>query len=85
MFENVSAKIKVLARAFFFIIWVGGTIIGIYLSVSRSSGGFLLFVPASFLIGWLDTILMYAFGELCENVERIAKHTPVLPEKIQRK
>ncbi|MBR4626249.1 MAG: hypothetical protein IKO47_00840 [Ruminococcus sp.] len=69
MFRNAGVKLKVLAKVMFFVIWGG---IAIVLPIMAEEGAFLLLsVPLGFLVGWLSTLLTYAFGELCENVYEI--------------
>ncbi len=69
MFRNAGVKLKVLAKVMFFVLWGG---IAIVLPVIAEEGALLLLtVPLGFLIGWLSTLLTYAFGELCQNVYEI--------------
>ena len=57
LFRNAGAKLKVLALIFF--------IIDIFVIIGIAA------ILVSPLIGWLNAIMLYAFGELCENVHDI--------------
>ena len=70
MFRNAGGKIKVLAIVMFWLMVIAGTIFGFALS-GDTEGISLLFIPGSFLVGWLSNLALYAFGELCENVYEI--------------
>lgn len=74
MFRNAGAKIQVLAWILFFLIIFGGSAAAILITVQTSLLIYLLYIPASVLSGWLSTIALYAFGELCENVSIISRH-----------
>lgn len=80
-FENVGRKIKTFARAWFWIETLAGIILGITMIVIGSSGmnegliatGVIMCIAAMF-VAWLNTIITYAFGDLVENVDRLAQH-----------
>lgn len=67
MFQGAGSKIKVLAQVFFWITVVAGVIAGLALA-EDTDGVSLLLIPGALLSGWLSTIVLYAFGELCENM-----------------
>lgn len=80
LFRNAGAKLKVLAIVVFVMAIIGGLISGISLIAmgadSYFGGGFLItagiiMILVSPLFGWLNAIMLYAFGELCENVNDI--------------
>ena len=80
LFRNAGAKLKVLAIVVFVMAIIGGLIGGISLIAmgadSYFGGGFLItagiiMILVSPLFGWLNAIMLYAFGELCENVNDI--------------
>lgn len=88
MFENAGAKLKVLAKISFALYVIGGLIAGFGM-LEDSDGASLLIIPACVLAGWLATIMLYAFAELCENVTRIAykicrtdSHVNPIPEPL---
>ncbi|MBQ3939931.1 MAG: zinc ribbon domain-containing protein [Oscillospiraceae bacterium] len=74
MFQNAGKKIKILAIVSF---WVGLLAALIFASaVTESSkrnsyGTFMMILLIAFVGGWLVTLGLYAFGELCENVYEI--------------
>lgn len=80
LFRNAGAKLKVLAIVVFVMAIIGGLIGGISLIAMGADayfgGGFLItagiiMILVSPLFGWLNAIMLYAFGELCENVNDI--------------
>ncbi len=72
MFRNAGSKLKILAKVFFWITVISGLLVGIILA-DGSDGLSLLIIPFAVIGGWLSTIMMYAFGELCENVKNISE------------
>lgn len=88
MFENAGAKLKKLAIVFFVICLIAGAVAGNALAgVIAAFEGYgpgaylgsplLTIVGAvvGLIIGWLKSIVLYAFGELCENVNIIARRS----------
>lgn len=73
MFENAGAKIKVLAKVFFWLTVLGGGIPVAFFALDEEEPAVMLLIPLIMLAAWLGTIMMYAFGELCENVRIIAQ------------
>lgn len=79
LFRNAGAKLKVLALIFFIIHIVIGVAGGVTcFIIGANSYDCYIFVIiglvaifVSPLIGWLNAIILYAFGELCENVNDI--------------
>lgn len=75
MFKNAGSKLKSLAR----IIFALNVIIDIVVGIVMIKASFVLLivsVAVGVLIGWLSSIMLYAFGELCENVHEINKKLP---------
>jgi hypothetical protein len=76
MFENSGTKIKTLAKVLFWvqcIVYTAGDIV--LISVLGWYDGYpalLLVLPVLYLLAWLSTIFLAAFGELCEDVHKIA-------------
>lgn len=68
MFDNAGEKIQILAKVLFWITFLAGSIVGLVFCFGEGIALFLLLIPLSFFSGWLGSIAMYAFGELCENV-----------------
>lgn len=80
LFRNAGAKLKILAIVVFVMEIIGGLIGGISIIATGADayfgGGFLItagiiMILVSPLFGWLSAIKLYAFGELCENVNDI--------------
>jgi hypothetical protein len=76
MFENSGTKIRTLAKVLFWIqcaIYTVGDIVLIsLLGWCDGYPALLLVLPVLYLLAWLNTIFLAAFGELCEDVHRIA-------------
>lgn len=79
LFKNAGPKLKVLAKVIFVISLIIGEILGIVAIVAGAdswNGEILITVGViliiiSPLLAWLSAIMLYAFGELCENVNDI--------------
>lgn len=71
MFKNAGQKLKVKAKSTFIGIVMIGIIIALILSVALSNPLPLLIIPIAIGIGWNRAIMLYAFGELYENVYHI--------------
>lgn len=79
LFANAGPKLQALAKIIFIIGLIIGEIIGIsaIIAGAGSYDGELLItigvvlVIISPLIAWIGSIVLYAFGELCENVNNI--------------
>ena len=85
MFNNIGAKIKVLAQVWAWIGIIVSVIVGFYLiiqgsGVHRGGGGEVVGVGIGILIGgalwsWISSWGLYGFGELIEKTTEIAKNT----------
>ena len=79
MFSDVGGKIKTIAKIIFVLQIILPTIIGV--SIIHASVDLIgLFLGIALLFGgplivWLDTILLYGFGELIENCWKSAVNT----------
>ena len=79
LFRNAGAKLKILALVFFVIDILIGVALGVtcFIIGADSYEGYIFIIIGiaailiSPLIGWLNAIMIYAFGELCENVNDI--------------
>ena len=79
MFKNAGRKLTTLAKVIFIILCAFAVLMGIGLGVTvgnevNGAAGFFAFLAytaAGVLGAWLSTIVLYAFGELCENVKMI--------------
>lgn len=79
LFKNAGPKLKVLAKVIFVISLIIGEIIGI-VAIAAGADSYdgeifitigIILVIISPLLAWLSAIILYAFGELCENVNDI--------------
>lgn len=83
VFKNAGPKLKALAKIIFIIGFIIGEIIGIS-SIAIGADSYdgevlviigIVLVIVSPLIAWIGAIVLYAFGELCENVNKIRHAT----------
>ncbi len=73
MFDNIGNKIKILAEVICWIGIIGSIILGIVMMEFDESliiAG-LLVVPIGFLVSWISSFLLYGFGQLIENTDRL--------------
>ena len=70
MYENAGEKLKFLAKIIFALTVIVGVISG-YLFFNAIIPGLIIGVFIGGIFGWLNSILLYAFGELCANVKSI--------------
>lgn len=70
MFKNAGGKLKGLAILNFWIFLIGGIIIGF--TIFKTAVISFICIAISLLLGWVSSIVLYAFGELCNNVQTIA-------------
>lgn len=75
LFANAGAKLKVLALVNFVLIVIVGVVLGIAIIFSGSVEVGLPILIIAPIFGWISSIMLYAFGELCENIRDIAKYT----------
>ncbi|MBO4866384.1 MAG: hypothetical protein J5582_07395 [Ruminococcus sp.] len=77
MFENAGEKLKSLAKFIFVLTIILGGLYGIVISVNNrydfAAGCFCLIIGGIIggIMGWVSSIVIYAFGELCENIRDI--------------
>lgn len=68
MFQNAGKKLMGIAKLVFFFYVLVGIIMGIVMMVKVNVLVGLLMIVVGIVSGWLSTIMLYAFGELCANV-----------------
>ena len=85
MFSNPGKKLKSLAKLIFWLAIVLNVLLflGIYVTMVNEAGtdgnilAFIVFVVLGLLIGaligWLSSILLYAFGEVIEDIHSMRK------------
>ena len=79
MYDNIGSKIKGLAKVTFIVEAICAIIAGIALCFSDEEGliftGLFIVIPIGALIAWVQSWLLYGFGELIDNTSEIAKNT----------
>lgn len=74
MFKNAGKRLMGLAKFIFWLIVILGLILGFIFSLAKSEEIFILVgIIAGVLFGWISSLLLYAFGELCEEVRLLAE------------
>ena len=68
MFKNAGEKLKITAKVLFWVIAICGTINGIYVASKTDASG-LLIIPITILSAWVTSLVLYAVGDMCENVD----------------
>lgn len=76
MFNNIGSKIKKLTMILFIISAIIYLILSITLAVAIFDGVaaffmFILFFAIGFLLSWIGSFFMYAYGELVDNSSKI--------------
>ena len=95
MFKNIGAKIKGLAKFFFWVICIIAIIMGLVVmiggagNVNSEPAERVLAVVAGvgiiiggIIVGWLETFFLYGYGELIDSNQKILK---LLEEKQTKK
>ena len=83
MFENIGGKIKALAKVVTWIGIIGSVLAGIIMisAGSRGSGGTLMVLPGLLMMvigslsAWIASFVLYGFGQLIENSDKIASRS----------
>ena len=81
MFNNIGSKIKTLAQVLTWIGIIGSSISGIVLMAEDEDliAAGLLTIIFGCLFSWVGSFLLYGFGQLVENSDRIAANTSKNP------
>ncbi|MDR0325997.1 MAG: zinc ribbon domain-containing protein [Oscillospiraceae bacterium] len=74
MYNNIGAKIKVLAQVIAWLGIISGVIAGAVIMSESVGVGFGVMIGGA-LMSWISSWFMYGFGELIEQTTRIAKNT----------
>jgi len=85
MFENIGKKIKNLASV---ITWMGiilSVVVGIVLIVLDESliATGLIIMVAGFLMSWISSFLLYGFGQLVDNSDKLVRANGMDPYDLQ--
>ena len=73
MFDNIGGKIKALAKV---VCWIGiivSCIVGFVMLINSNAVG-LLIAGVGSLSSWIGSFVLYGFGQLIENSDRLAAH-----------
>lgn len=87
MFENAGRKIQTLVKIITIFTIATYILIGIILGVASGSAGFfilflLIFGVVGTIIAWISGLVLYAFGEMCENIYNIRREMYSISGKI---
>ena len=83
MYDNIGRKLKDLATGIFIIEAIGAVIGGIVLVTEEYFVWGLLTIIFGPIVAWFSSWLLYAFGELVEDVSRLRKH--FIPDETPQK
>ena len=78
MYDNIGEKIKGLAKVMFIVEAIAAVIGGLVLLVGKLLAIGLLTLFLGPVVAWVSSWLLYGFGELIDNVCRIAANTRTL-------
>ena len=84
MYDNIGGKIKGLAKTMFIVEAIGAVIMGIVLLATDDDLIFagLLTLFCGPIIAWVSSWVLYAFGELVEDIHAMRnKHYPIAEEQ----
>ena len=81
MYENIGAKIKGLAKIIFFIGVIVTAIASIVFIINMGPIGLILLI-IGLIIAWVNSLLLYGFGELIDKVCEIAKNTQTVKHRL---
>ncbi len=86
MYDNIGGKIKGLAKTMFIVEAIGAIITGlVLLSIDEDLIGYgLLTLVCGPIVAWVGSWLLYAFGELVEDVHAIRNKEGTTEEKAKR-
>lgn len=71
LYEDIGGKIKRMAKWTFIIEAIASIITGIVLAIDEYEGGYLLICIFGPIVAWVSSWILYAFGELVEDVHAI--------------
>lgn len=78
LYEDIGGKIKRMAKWTFIIEVIASIITGIALAIDEYEGGYLLICIFGPIVAWVSSWLLYAFGQIVEDVHAIRdKERPI--------
>ncbi len=79
LFDDIGAKIKNWAKGIFILEALACVIAGIILIKTSKLLAFLLILLAV-PVGWVSSCILYALGDICENLQLIAQNSYAISE-----
>ena len=87
LFDNAGRRIKNVINILFWISAIAQAISAIIVGIGIGDvGGFfvaVLLIVLGFFVSWLSALLLYAFGELCENIMSVEDDTRAIRKKLE--
>jgi len=87
LFDNAGRRIKNVINILFWISVAAHAISAIIAGIGIGDvGGFfvtVLLIVLGFFVSWLSALLLYAFGELCENIMSVEDDTRAIRKKLE--
>ena len=84
MFDNVGKKLKITAKVLFWVTAIVGTINGINLATEETANG-LLMIPLAIFAAWVASLALYAFGDMCENIDLIRSNMYIVASVTEKR
>lgn len=78
LFDNIGAKIKIIAKVLFGLGVVAGLVIAYFVSQKGNDNLAMIVFFVGILISWFSTYLLYGFGELVDNSQKIVDRLDIL-------
>ena len=72
LLENSGRKLMLLAKIMLILFTIGGIVAAIALFDAMDAVS-LVFIPAGVLVGWCNSIVLYAFGTISSNISLLAE------------
>jgi hypothetical protein len=84
MFNKPGKKLKIFAATMFGISIIGSLIF--FLSnVNKFKAFVILLIPASILISFIFNLIIYAFGDMCENVDLMRSNLYIISTVTEKR
>jgi hypothetical protein len=82
LYDDIGGKIKRMAKWIFIVETIGAIVTGLAMAIDSGEGGYILISVFGPMIAWVSSWLLYAFGELVEDVHTIrGKYCAATEEK----
>lgn len=73
LYDDIGGKIKRMAKWTFIVEAIGAIITGIALAIDNYEGGYILISIFGPIVAWVSSWVLYAFGELVEDIHAMRK------------